>query len=424
MKNSKWIIFVGILLLGSFMTLSNANALSPETELLLKLLEKKGIITNEEASALSEEIKALKAQTKEIIMDESKDEGGKHYHSVKGLAERVRRVEDEVKEKKLLEKWADRITLSGVVEVEANYEDVDFRDPAVQDTDTSDITLAKVELGVDADIAKHVKGHALLLWEEDDTEPVDLDEGFIIIDGEDKVPLYLNAGKMYVPFGYFESHFISNPITLALGETRESAVKGGFGKDWIDLCVAAFNGDIDETGKDNQIESYVARAMLTLPEDTVSGLGLMVGASYISNIGDSNGLGDDILPGAGTIKDHVGGFSAFVSASFMDTFVLEAEYLGATDDFEAGELSFDGGNRFKPRAWNIELAYAVTESLEFAAKYEGGDDLGDFQPDKQYGGAISYGLYKNTSLALEYLHGEFENDDERNLVTSQIAVEF
>jgi len=33
-------------------------------------------------------------------------------------------------------------------------------------------------------------------------------------------------------------------------------------------------------------------------------------------------------------------------------------------------------------------------------------------------------FFENTSLALKYLHGEFENDDERDQFTVQLAVEF
>ena len=94
------------------------------------------------------------------------------------------------------------------------------------------------------------------------------------------------------------------------------------------------------------------------------------------------------------------------------------------DEFEAGELSFDGGKEFQPETWNLELAYTATDRLEVAVKYEGGDDLSDFLPEDQYGVAVTYGLFENTSLALEYLHGEFKNDDERDLVTTQLAVEF
>ena len=145
---------------------------------------------------------------------------------IKHLDSRMKRIEGG-DEAKAGGKWFEKITLSGAVEVEASHEAMDFKDPAVTDTDNDDIVLATVELGVDVDFAKHVGGHVLFLWEEDDTDPVEVDEGFIILDGEDVVPLYLSAGKMCVPFGYYESHFISDPITLELGETKESALKGG-----------------------------------------------------------------------------------------------------------------------------------------------------------------------------------------------------
>jgi hypothetical protein len=381
----------------------------------------------QELKALKEKIRILeeKLVNQEKVSREEVSKKAPTSLEGKGLPERVRRIEEKMAQKQegILEKWADKITLSGLIEAEANYEDYDYDDPAADDEDSSDITLATVELGVDVDIIKHVKGHVLFLWEEDDTEPVDVDEGFITLDGEDVVPLYLNVGKLYVPFGNFESHFISDPLTLELGETRESALTVGCVSEWMDVSVSAFNGDIDETGEDNHIESYVANISFSVPQELISNFGIAAGVSYISNIGDSDNLQDEILPPDG-IKDYVDGFNAFLSISFMDKFFLECEYLGALDEFEAGELSFDGGKEFQPETWNFELAYAATDRLEVAVKYEGGDDLGDFLPEDQYGAAVTYGLFEGTSLALEYLHGEFDNDDERDLVTTQLAVEF
>jgi hypothetical protein len=389
---------------------------------------------------LMEELKALKNKTR--MLEEqlnrqeemSKQEISKEVPSgpeAQGLPERVRRIEEKMAQKQegVLEKWADKITLSGLIEAEAYYEDIDYDDPATDDEDSSDITLATVELGVDVDIIKHVKGHVLFLWEEDDTEPVDLDEGFITLDGEDVVPLYLNVGKLYVPFGNFESHFISDPLTLELGETRESALTVGCKNEWMDVSVSAFNGDIDETGEDNHIETYVAAASFSVPEEVIPNFGIKAGISYISNIADTDSLQDEdddgnkIITGS-EVKDYVEGLSAFLSISYMDKFFFEFEYLGALDEFEAGELLFDNGKEFQPETWNFELAYAATDRLEIAVKYEGGDDLGDFLPEDQYGAAVTYGLFENTSLSLEYLHGEFENDDERDLVTTQLAIEF
>jgi len=41
-----------------------------------------------------------------------------------------------------------------------------------------------------------------------------------------------------------------------------------------------------------------------------------------------------------------------------------------------------------------------TEKLELAVRYEGGDDPGNFQPETQWGGTVSYTIFENTSLAL------------------------
>jgi len=387
----------------------------------------------QELKALKEQIRILeeKLENQEKMSTQEISKEAPTGLEGQGLPERVRRIEEKMAQKKegILEKWADKITLSGLIEAEAYYENYDYDTPGKSDDDSSDITLATVELGVDVDITKHVKGHVLFLWEEDDTEPVDVDEGFITLNGADVVPLYLNVGKLYVPFGNFESHFISDPLTLELGETRESALTVGCVNEWMDVSVSAFNGDIDETGEDNHIESYVAAASFSVPEELISNFGIKAGVSYISNIADSDSLqdedddGNEIIIGS-EVKDYVEGLSAFLSISYMDKLFFEFEYLGALDEFEAGELLFDDGKEFQPETWNLELAYAATDRLEVAVKYEGGDDLGNFLPEDQYGVAVTYGLFENTSLSLEYLHGEFENDDERDLITTQLAVEF
>ncbi|MBA3018400.1 MAG: LbtU family siderophore porin [Proteobacteria bacterium] len=394
------LIIIGItLFFALFIINSNAFAISKETEQLLKLLEKKNIITDQEAADIRQE------------MEPSSQAGDKEAHETKFAG--------------LLGKWADKIHPSACIEVEAFYQDYDFHDPSVRDTDTSDLKLATVAFGFDVDIAKHVKGSLFFLYEEDDTDPIEIDEGIITIDGADVVPLYVDLGKMYVPFGRFESHFISDPLTLELGETNESAVVVGSRNDWVELSVGAFNGDIDETGDENHIDNYLASAIFTLPETTVPDFNLTAGISVISNIADSNNLqtvGTGVS--AATIKNHIGGFNTFIIASLLDRFFFNAEYLGAIDDFEAGELSFDGGKAYRPEAWAIELACGVTDNLNLAVCYEGSNDCGDFLPEKQFGGVVSYGLFKDTSIALEYLYGKYENKDTRHLMTTMLAIEF
>ncbi|MBC2695024.1 MAG: LbtU family siderophore porin [Desulfobacteraceae bacterium] len=390
-------IVIGItLFLALFIINSNAFAISQETEQLLKILEKKNIITDKEAADMKQE------------MESSSKTGDKDAHETKFVS--------------LLGKWADKIHPSACMEVEAFYQDYNFHDPSVRYMDTRDLVLATVEIGFDVDIAKHVKASLFFLYEEDDTE-FDVDQGIITIDGADVVPLYVDLGKMYVPFGRFESHFIRDPLTLQLGETNESAAVGGFRNDLLELYFGAFNGDIDETGRRSSSTVYLASAVFTLPEKTVPDLNLTAGISGISNIADSDGLQDLIVDDDGdyeTIKNHIGGFNTFIIASFLDRFFFNAEYLGAMDDIEMDTL----GKSYKPEAWTIELACDVIDSLNLAVCYEGSHDCDNFLPKKQFGGVASYELFKHTSVALEYLYGKFENKNTRHLMTTQLAIEF
>lgn len=377
----------------------------------------------QELKATQKRLELLEAKL-QSMSKEPKIKGDHHKGSsvgVKGLADRVRRLENKSEEHPLLGTWAQKITLSGLIEVEASYEHADFADSGTPDTDSSDIALATVELGIDADITKHVGGHLLFKWEDGDSS-VDVDEGFIIIDGEDVIPLYLNAGKMYLPFGRFESHFISDPLTLEIGEINEGAAKIGYVHNRAEVCLGAFNGDVDEVGDDNHIDDFVVS--VTVTPDISEKFDLAFGVSYISNIGDSDGLEGEIT-GAGTVKNDVPGLGIFLSLGFQDRYFVELEYVGATDDFQAGELKFDNGQAFKPVTWNIEFSFLPVQALEIAVRYEGGDDLGDdFLPDERYGGAVSYTLFDNTTLAAEYLHASFENKDESDICTVQLGIEF
>jgi hypothetical protein len=294
----------------------------------------------------------------------------------------------------------------GLIEVEAMADDND------KDGDSSDITLATVELGLDVDINEYVKGHILMLWEEDATDPIAMDEGTIIFGSP--YGLTLTVGKMYVPFGVFSSHFISDPLTLELGETNESAVLVTYAKSIAEFSVGVFNGSADQSSE-STIDDWVASLTVTPAE------GVTIGASYISDISDT----DADLTGLSRIRHRTPGVGGFVTVTY-GKFNLIGEYIGATKRFHVLDLDADGsGSGDKPRTYNLELAYQLNERTELAARYEGNDDMPGFV-QWQYGGVVSYALYENVTIAAEFLHGEFDNatNDEKNTATIQAAIGF
>jgi hypothetical protein len=408
MKNK---LFIGAALGCSLLASSTtAYALSSETEALLKLLEEKKVITQKDAENFRQTIEEDMAAEEEAESFRIKVE------------EEIRGKEVGAHEDSLLGKINERVTLSGVVEVEAASA-VDF-----DGADTSDITLSTVELGLDAEITEWVNAHLLLLWEEDDTEPVDLDEGTITLGNLEKFPLYLTAGKMYVPFGSFESNMISDPLTLELGETRESAALVGFEASGFYGSLYAFNSDINETGDDDEIKSFGADAGYGLENDTMS---LDLGVGWINNLASSDSLTDYFGPGV-EIQDYPAGFTAHLTLGY-GPFMLIGEYLGALDAFQASELVFNGTGA-EPNAWNIEAAYTRDikgKETTFAVGYQKTDEALALElPEERILGCIGVGIWENTSLALEYLHDEDYSvadggtGNDANATTVQLAVEF
>lgn len=337
------------------------------------------------------------------------------------LTQRIKKLEEQQGLSGMAPAWMDRLALSGLLEAEAGY-------ASLEDGNESDVALATMELGLDARINDYVSGHFLLLWEEDDTEPVDLDEGFITLTGGPDCPAYVKAGKMYVPFGNFESHMISDPLTLELAETRESAVMLGVEEKGVYGSVYLFNGDADEFDEDSHVDNYGAQAGFAVATDAFN---LDIGGSYINNITDSDGWEgyvDDAIGGNAELDDYVGGVGAHAIMS-TGPFMFIAEYITALDAAEFVRAS-DGaalGTVDEPAAWNAEFGYSFDlkgKPAIAAAAYQGSDDAGDFLPETRLLGAIAVEIYEATSLAFEYFHDEYENNDEADGVTAQLAVEF
>ncbi len=313
-----------------------------------------------------------------------------------------------------------RVQLSGLVEAEVNYsKDYD-------DNDSSDITLATAELDIDVNLHEYVKSHIMFLWEEDETEPVDIDEAYIFLGNTDKFPLFCQVGKLYVPFGNFESNMISDPLTLELGETRESAIVVGAEYNGLHIGTYAFNGDINESGDDDEIKCFGADAGYVFENDT---FGIDVGLGWINSLADSDTL-KDILPSE--IDDYVDGITGHAILSWQGLRLI-GEYLGALDDFKVSELEFKGDGA-EPKAWNIELGYTfqiADHETVFALAYQGTDEALALElPEERYLGSCGVGLVDGLSLALEYAHdkdydkGDGGSGDNADSVTMQLSLEF
>lgn len=297
------------------------------------------------------------------------------------------------------------VTVSGVIEFEAGYEK--------QDNTTTDFSTATVDLGIEGKVNDYITGSFVFTYNDEDGG-VELDEAVIAIESE-SYPFYANLGHFVVPFGLYNTRFISDPVTLDLGETTQNTIMAGFANDLFDINAAFFNGEVNETGeKDDNISKYVVSATLNIPSS--ENFSASLGGSVISDITESDVLEEELTEEK-EVKDFTMGYSIFLSLSVMDKIFFDAEYVAASDDIEID------GKKVEPNALNVELGLAVSEDIETAVRYESADD---YEIETRYGVAASWGVLDNTSLSLEYLRSEFEDKDldDSDTITAQLAIEF
>jgi len=403
------LLIVSLVLIGQ-----RAYALAPETEMLLKLLQAKGVITADDAEQFKKE---LAAKTDE----KAEGEAPEHYHGIKGLSERVQKLEESREE--VAEGAAGKIQFSGHVQAEAAYYKVD-RENHEENEEGSDVYLAEAELDVDAVVNQYVSGHIAFLWKDEGFEEprVKIDEGYVSFNGGDKLPLYCNIGKMVIPFGRYESHFVTDPTTLTLGETNEGALLVGYRNELLDLSAGFFNSDVDEVGHEGRdnLDNYFASAVIHLEAKSTT---LEAGASYSSNLAASKTLRR--LTESKQVRDYIGGYSFFATLTLLDRYNIIGEYLSATGDFALDDdLDFIAPGKRKPRAWNVEAAVKLRENLEAALRYGGNDEFLDELLEEMYGAALLYNIFDSTFLNLEYMQGKGRSYDDVRWATLQVAVEF
>ena len=136
------------------------------------------------------------------------------------------------------ELWYDTLTFSGLIEVEASYSDPDEGDS------TSDLVVATAELGVEATLTENLSAALVLLHEEDDTD-LEVDVATLSYAHSDN-GFSFTLGQDYLPFGAYSTALINDPLTLEMGETRETALVTHYEKGQFTGTFYLFNGDQDE----------------------------------------------------------------------------------------------------------------------------------------------------------------------------------
>lgn len=316
----------------------------------------------------------------------------------------------------------DYVTLSGAIEGEASFGD------DLAGNSTSEFTVATVELGIDAQVTDWVSGHILAKYEGGDDDDLFIDEASITLGNSAQLPLLLTAGKIYMPFGTYETNMLQDPLTLSLAEIGDYGVTVEFEDNGFYGAAFGFNG-MDEAG-DTSINGVGLKVGYAY-EDEVIRFGADI--SWTNTIASSGGITDSLEEnGLEAVLEQVGGLSTSLFAAYGPVAAI-VEYTTALGSFAASDLSF-GGSGAEPKAWNIELGYTTTlleKETTFALGYQGSDEaLALGLPESRYIGAVNMNICDGTTLSLEYFVDEDYSvaasgtGETANLATVQLAYSF
>jgi hypothetical protein len=288
-----------------------------------------------------------------------------------------------------------RISFGGVVEVEAFYTS------PYAGSDESDVVLATGALGLTAAINEWITAEVSTLYEEDDT-PLEIDTASVML-GRPEGLWSLHAGQFYVPFGVYETAMVSDPLTLELGETRETAIAAGLHQGGLHVDFYSFNGDL---GSENRIDSFGVTAGYS---GRVGAADLTLSAGYIDSLGESDGLEEIVnAANAGSDPSEVGAWTASAVIGIGDV-MLVGEYLAAADAFDATEIAYDGAGA-QPGAWNVEASYAfelMGKPARAGIGYQGTEEAVALElPESRAIAVLSVEIFPRTVLSLEYAHDE------------------
>ncbi|MCP5170827.1 MAG: LbtU family siderophore porin [Porticoccaceae bacterium] len=293
----------------------------------------------------------------------------------------------------------DAIVLSGVVEVEAGYSDHDT------DGSSSDLVVATVELGLEAQLTDNISASIVALYEEDDTD-LEIDVATITLDDLAGTGIALTLGQDYLPFGAFDTNLVNDTLVLEAAETRETAALLSWEAAGFSASVFVFNGDAD--GGSDTLENF--GASIGWGNDNIN-----LAADYTSNLFDSDGFGgfieDNAANGFDDIDEAEGAYIVRAALN-LESFSFLAEYLGA----EESTIPTTTWINRELEVLHTEMAVALGD-WTLALAYQETDDAEDFLPEERISFGVTTAITDNIGIGIEYWKDEdYDGLDSDNLV--------
>ena len=176
-------------------------------------------------------------------------------------------------------------------------------------------------------------------------------------------PFYISVGQCYVPFGRYGSRMISRPINELMGGTKAPTLTLGYHplrSNAFYLSGFVFKPNVNVLGQANHFSGGVDAGY----HFKYAGMDVDLGASYINNIENSDGMlvngRSQYFPGFKKQGNHksVPGADVHLGIKYRKI-AISAEYTGAISRFASDDMTFDG-KAARPGALTFEADMQYT----------------------------------------------------------------
>ena len=297
-----------------------------------------------------------------------------------------------------------RVTLTGKLEGQTSY------GSTYTDSRSGNINFNSAELDTYVQGNSWVSGYMTMDYNPDehrDSSRLLMNRAFIAVGNLGQFPLYTSIGQVYVPFGRYSSRMVTTPVTQTLGRTRARTLTLGYqqtGNNVFHAEVYGFRGLTNSLSCDNKNNEWGTGIGYRFNNGgRVSG---EVGAGYISNLADSQGVQGTVFLNTENLRHRVPALNVY-GALTINPVVFLAEYVGAVRSFDVNDVSFIKQGA-RPTAFHTEASYTFKTSSKHSSIGVGygrtSQALTLGLPQVRYSVFYNINIWRDTNLALEYRH--------------------
>lgn len=246
-----------------------------------------------------------------------------------------------------------------------------------------------------------------------------LGRGFLTIGNLNVTPFYFTLGKMNVPFGRYANGMVSTSYVQSMGKMQIPAVLVGYTKHGFYGSVYGFTGSQTSGPSDIVKQEGVNAGYRNTFENGNYG----IGAGWVSNIADSQGMQGNGLPATGTqfagfgagtttnnLAHRVDGVDVHGAVTYR-RFSLLGEFLGAGERFAVTDMSYNNRGA-EPKAMHAEIDYMLPfvpkkYNASIGVAYEKTwQALALNLARNKYAVFLNTTLWRETTFSVEYNHQE------------------